>query len=497
MRFIPFQSRSLYLPKGKDGKTNEPVLVFQANDFNSMKEHLLQQDGLERVSYVLFGVRGDDPFEELYVHKVINLDDSQYDRQEPSYVLPKMDVVLKMFNGFERSVVSGFMHVHCHPFCNNAEFSPKDDQSARKAVRSLGDYLAAGGVKGNFLFGRMVVGQAEAGFSAYIHDKAFNVKGEVHKLKVVGPAGIRKINRFTDSIADDVEITDRELLDRNIRWLGDEGQKLLSDSHVVICGVGGAGSLVALNMRGLGLRKITLIDHDRIEKSNLNRLPGATLKDVNCYKVNVIKRMIEDVSPTTDVEVIAERVQGDNAAKAISSGDVIISAVDSFSTRFHIQLLAARYLRPLIDIGAGITLGPGGNTVKSMGGQVVAYVPGGPCLCCQGVVPREIESELSTEVRKATGYVKGRDMTPTAVATINSVMAGHAVDMLIKFLTGFSEINNYLRCDMLTNTYQTFNFGKRPDCLLCGEEGVEGRGDETEYIIVPADGWKKERACRE
>jgi hypothetical protein len=64
-------------------------------------------------------------------------------------------------------------------------------------------------------------------------------------------------------------------------------------------------------------------------------------------------------------------------------------------------------------------------------------------------------------------------------------MAGHAVDLLVKYLTGFAEIPRYIKCDMLNNRYEIFKFGKREDCLVCGSEGVEGLGDEREQVLLP------------
>jgi hypothetical protein len=119
-----------------------------------------------------------------------------------------------------------------------------------------------------------------------------------------------------------------------------------------------------------------------------------------------------------------------------------------------------------------------------MGGQVGIYMPGGPCLCCQAIIPREIDSDLSAETKRATGYVQGTDITPTAVVTINSIMAAHAMDSVIKLLSGFSPIKPYVRCDLLNGSYQFFNFEKRSDCPICGSEGIEGRGEDEELLMT-------------
>lgn len=466
---------------------NEIQMAIKGSDYSDMRQHLLKGDGKERISFVLFGSRGKgrkNVISEIYVHKVINLQDADYVKQNDVYVLPKLESQLRVFNEYANKGTLGLMHVHSHPFAGNADFSSVDDGIVGGSIRSLKDYLLAGDIDFPFLFGRMVVGQNDPGYTGYIYDRDYRLKGEIKRLRIINNK-VSIIRRVGASQHSDKTLShDRAVLDRNIKWLGDEGQSLLSSTHLVICGVGGAGSLVALNARGLGLKKITLIDGDRIEKSNLNRLPAAALGDIGAFKVQVVKKMIKDVSPATEVSTITEMAHSSNEAvrAAISEADIVIAGVDSFRARFEVQYLAARYLKPLIDIGSGITLKAGSGTVKSMGGQVVCYVPDGPCLCCQGVIPREIDSDLSLEVKRATGYVRNTDLTPTSVVTINAIMAGHAVDAMIKYITGFSEINTYIKCDLLNNSYDTFNFSKNPNCYVCGERGIEGKADELDLI---------------
>lgn len=465
--------------------SNEIQMVIKWSDYSDMRQHLLREDGKERISFVLFGARGKGrttEIHEIYVHKVINLQDADYVKQSDVYVLPKLESQLKVFNEYANKGTLGFMHVHSHPFAGNADFSSVDDSIVSGSIRSLKDYLLSGDHDFPFLFGRMVIGRDDSGFTGYIYDRAYRLKGELSGLRIINNK-VSIIRRAGSRLgSDNASRQDRDVLDRNIKWLGDQGQMLLSNAHLVICGLGGAGSLVAQNARGLGLKKITLIDGDRIEKSNLNRLPAATLNDVGAFKVEVAKRMIQDVSPATEVSTITEMAHSSNEAvrAAISDADIVIAGVDSFSARFEVQYLAARYLKPLIDIGSGITLKAG--EVKFMGGQVVCYVPDGPCLCCQTVIKREIDSDLSLEVKRATGYVRNTDLTPTSVVTINAIMAGHAVDAMIKYITGFSEINTYIKCDLLNNSYDTFNFSKNPNCYVCGERGIEGKADEIDFI---------------
>ena len=76
-------------------------------------------------------------------------------------------------------------------------------------------------------------------------------------------------------------------------------------------------------------------------------------------------------------------VESREAQEALLRADFILAAVDNDSARLNLQVLAARTLKPMLDLGSGIQLECGSSTVKSMGAQVTLYAPGGPCLACQ------------------------------------------------------------------------------------------------------------------
>lgn len=469
------------------------TIVFKEDDYENMRKHLLREDGKERVSYVFFGALGASPIREIYAQRIVNLDDDQYSDQRGHYVVPRMDVLLRIAKQFAGSDVNGLMHIHSHPFAkdpvspclNRTEFSAVDDEIPAEAVRFLNDYFISRKVEKSFYFGRMVMGGHERRFDGDLYDGLNARKGLITVIRSVGPKGMQTISNHRCNDFEESFSLDHEILDRNIKLLGEDGQKKLAATKVVLVGTGGAGGFIALNLRGLGLRKITLIDGDSVEKSNLNRLPGANLGDTGSPKVDVIARMIEDVSLDTEVDPIAEHFDINNrkTVDALLSGDIIISAVDSFKTRFEIQLIAAKHLRPLIDVGAGVHMESNTGCVLFMGGQVASYLPGGPCLCCQGVVPRHIDSEMGLEIKKATGYIQGTDITPASVVTINSIISGHAVDNFVKYITGLSRVNPYIRCDVLRNEYQKFNFQKNSQCLICGDEGAEGKGEEFDEVM--------------
>ena len=458
-------------------------LVFKEADFEILRSHLLKADRKERAGFIMLGKNEIDGWLELYAHRLVLPHDEDYYEQHAAMVEPNPEYVLRTFSNFAESGVSGYLHAHSHPFSDRASFSSVDDHYLPGMRRSLGNYLGMMGKQPESLFVRLVWGQDEAGFTAECYGTDGSQPVAVDKIKVVGGKGIRTIHCFhaaTEKTDSTGPISER--FQRQVRFLGEDGQHSIQKTRLAICGVGGLGSFVVAGAKGLGFRDIALIDPDIIEESNLNRFQGAGKGDIGKAKVDAIAEAIKQFDPDIKLKPVQAKVQDKAAREAILDADFIINCLDSDSARMEVQLLAARHLKPLLDLGSGIVLEPGTRTVKEMGGQAILYYPGGPCLLCQGLDPAEIVSDEIRRVHRATGYIQGTDETPPSVVTINAVMAGLGLQIAISYLTGFAEAPAYLRYDLLRNQTAQYSFTRRPECPVCGEHGIEGRGEEVEEM---------------
>ena len=479
------------------------VLVFKEEDYKTLRAHLLREDGLERAAFLFLGKGLSDSTRIFYVHKLMLPEDSDYRVQHSAVVEPKPDYVLKSFSEFSNSGVAAYMHAHSHPFSSHARFSGVDNSSFPGMVKSLSGYLRLLDSDIEPVFLRIVCGTTEDGFTAECVDGEGETLATVDEIRVIGHGGIKRIRAksdgglfkkwiFRDKGIDDDHICsekpglDLNQFDRNIRWLGEDGQRAISETHLAVCGVGGIGSMVVAQARGLGFRKISLIDHDRVEETNLNRLVGACKRDIGKFKVDIIKREIERYDKGIEVKAYPVTVQSEEARRAIINADLIINALDDDAARMEVQILSAMYLKPLLDLGAGIILGEDRKTVRGMGGQVIFYVPGGACLICQGLDPSKIVSREIRELQRDIGYVQGTDETPPSVVTINSIIAGIGMDLVTRYLTGFAATPTYIHYDCLKHTPMMLKFRRKKDCYICGDNGIEGKGDETEKPMTCA-----------
>ena len=173
---------------------------------------------------------------------------------------------------------------HSHPFSSDeVNFSSIDDSNDLKNFAYAFEKLP------DIYCGSMVFGKEQ--FKARVFDKEDEKLADVDEVKVLG----KKIQRLSNK---STRLEDSEVFNRQVLLFGEEGQKNISDITASIVGAGGLGSIVFEMLARLGVGKIILVDDDRVETTNLNRLIGAKKKDVSSFKVDVLKEHAKLYSKT-------------------------------------------------------------------------------------------------------------------------------------------------------------------------------------------------------
>jgi molybdopterin-synthase adenylyltransferase len=209
-------------------------------------------------------------------------------------------------------------------------------------------------------------------------------------------------------------------------FLGPDSEAVLGSIHVGIIGLGGGGSHVAQQLAHLGVGRITLIDPDTIEDSNLNRLVGGTAQDVDCAvpKTEIARRLISSVRPACDVRSLLGEWQ--NHVPEIREVHAIFGAVDSLSQRVMLEQVCRRFLIPYIDVGMDVLDLDGWFNIL---GQVVLSTPGNPCLRCMGLIN---DADLAREERaRQYGAAGGKPQ----VIWPNGTLASTAVGLFVQLVT--------------------------------------------------------------
>ena len=148
------------------------------------------------------------------------------------------------------------------------------------------------------------------------------------------------------------------------------GQEKLLAARVVIIGVGGIGSPLAMYLAAAGIGCLVLIDDDVIDLANLSRQIGYRTQDVGDKKVHVLKKKLLDLNPTLEIIAHDVQCQGANFSEVFQHADIILDASDNFTTRFAInrQCIIAR--KPLLSAAA---IGFEGHLMRLFPGQHACY----------------------------------------------------------------------------------------------------------------------------
>jgi len=158
----------------------------------------------------------------------------------------------------------------------------------------------------------------------------------------------------------------------NMPEVGEEGQKKLLQSKVLIVGVGGLGSPAAYYLAAAGVGTLGIIDFDRVDRSNLQRQILYTANQVGELKVDSAKKTLEKFNPLLKIQTYSEKLTNQNADKIFENYDLIIDGSDNFETRYVINDAAFLLKKPYVH-----------GSVYRFEGEVTVFYPGkGPCYRC-------------------------------------------------------------------------------------------------------------------
>ena len=135
--------------------------------------------------------------------------------------------------------------------------------------------------------------------------------------------------------------------------IGGAGQATLAQAHTVLIGVGGIGSPALQYLAAAGIGKLTLIDDDRIDASNLQRQTIFAASDVGALKAERAEAWLERFDPALEVQAVAMRVTAQNAQALISGATVVLDGCDNFATRLAVSDACVAAGIPLVSAAVG------------------------------------------------------------------------------------------------------------------------------------------------
>lgn len=135
---------------------------------------------------------------------------------------------------------------------------------------------------------------------------------------------------------------------RNIPAISKAQQQLLQDKHVLVLGCGGLGGTIIENLVRLGVGRITAVDGDRFEESNLNRQLLSTHDSLGLNKAFAAKLRAESINPNIRFFAIGDFFCEENAASLLDGKDIVMDALDSISARLTLEKHCAEKRLPIV-----------------------------------------------------------------------------------------------------------------------------------------------------
>ena len=407
----------------------ETKLRMTSKQHKRLTKHLISNDGKESVAVALCGRSGALGTEVLLIHEINEIPHHQCRRSSSRVSWSPTDIEhVFMAAGKDDLAVVKF---HSHPG-GLTRFSDYDDESDRKFFSSV-----FGWVSGDRPHGSVVMLPDGNLFGRAIHSN-----GQFHDLNVISIVGddvVFQGQQFADGHIE-------AFAERHRQLFGDETTKRLGNLRVAVVGCSGTGSIVIHQLGRLGVRELVLIDPDRVEERNLNRIMGATQDDatVRRLKTEVMKREISQIGLGTIVHSLPYLLEKEEAIRAVASSDIVIGCMDSLSGRNLLARLSRWYLLPYVDVGVKLEALPDG-TINQIAGSVHYLRPDGQDFIDRGVFSAEaLEAEdlyrnnqKEYKRRLDEGYIRGVTVERPAVVSVNTVFAGLAVQEMLARLHPF------------------------------------------------------------
>lgn len=231
--------------------------------------------------------------------------------------------------------------------------------------------------------------------------------------------------------------------------IGVEGQQKICESKVLLFGVGGLGSPIAMYLVASGIGELTVVDPDTVDLSNLQRQILHCSKNLGEDKVLSAKQTLTELNPQTNVRTIKDVLTGETLEEEIKRADVVVDATDNFKSRFAINTACVKANIALVT-GAAIRFE----------GQVSVFDMQAGSACYQCLFPNLGEDQSELEESCAETGILG-----SVTGLIGSIQATEVIKLVTNI--GQTLSNRLLLIDALNMEWHSVKIKKDPKCATC------------------------------
>jgi len=256
----------------------------------------------------------------------------------------------------------------------------------------------------------------------------------------------------------DGDATERYARQLRLPQVGEAGQAKLAAASVALLGAGGLGAPAAMYLAAAGVGRLTLIDDDVVERSNLHRQVIHADARVGMAKVDSARMTLAALNPRVQVEAQRERLHAGNVEALLAGHDVVIDGADNFPTRYLLAAASRRLKLPLIY-----------GAVERFRGQLSVFDPrraDSPCYRCLFPEPPAAADAPNCSEAGVLGVVPG---------IIGLLQATEALKLLLGI--GETMVGRLLSFDALEMRFRETRLRRDPTCPGCGLEASNDYAD--------------------
>jgi molybdopterin-synthase adenylyltransferase len=232
--------------------------------------------------------------------------------------------------------------------------------------------------------------------------------------------------------------------------IGGVGQARLIAARVLVIGAGGLGAPLLQYLAAAGIGTLGVIDHDKVDLSNLQRQVIHRTADIGLAKVASARRALLDINPEVKVIAHNERLTSDNAERIVAGYDIVADGSDNFATRYLLNDVCYRLKKILVSAA-----------ILRFDGQISTYKAwqgaGHPCLRCIFPAAPSEDAVPSCAQAGVLGALAG---------TLGALQATEVVKEILDI--GRSLSGRLVMYDALAASFDEMAIAKRPDCPTCG-----------------------------
>jgi molybdopterin/thiamine biosynthesis adenylyltransferase/rhodanese-related sulfurtransferase len=242
--------------------------------------------------------------------------------------------------------------------------------------------------------------------------------------------------------------------------VGAAGQARLRGASVMVVGAGGLGSAVLQYLCAAGVGRVVIVDHDRVEESNLHRQPIYRMSDVGALKAQAAREALLGANPEVRIDAVCERLTPANAARLVAAVDLVVDAADSFALTYILSDECQRVHKPLISA-----------SVLGLSGYTGGFCGGAPSY--RAVFP---------EMPRQAGSCATAGVLGTAVGVMGTLQAHMVLSLLLELQPAV--LGQLVTVDFRTLRFGGFSFAgaREPDGMLLPFIAAD-QVDDTDLVI--------------